>query len=100
MIAYILRRLMLVVPTLFGIMVVNFFIIQAAPGGPVEQMLSQIQGTAVDATEMRALGFASLRLMSSPAATSPRSSWAAGVSESAAAIASSPSRPAVSTHGG
>jgi microcin C transport system permease protein len=51
MFAYILRRLMLVVPTLIGIMVVNFFIIQAAPGGPVEQMLSQIQGTAVDATE-------------------------------------------------
>lgn len=51
MLAYILRRLMLVVPTLIGIMVINFFIIQAAPGGPVEQMLSQIQGTAVDATE-------------------------------------------------
>ncbi len=51
MLAYILRRLMLVVPTLFGIMVINFFIIQAAPGGPVEQMLAQIQGTAVDATE-------------------------------------------------
>lgn len=51
MLAYILRRLMLVVPTLFGIMVVNFFIIQAAPGGPVEQMLAQIQGTAVGATE-------------------------------------------------
>ncbi|MBM3648147.1 MAG: microcin C ABC transporter permease YejB [Alphaproteobacteria bacterium] len=51
MVAYILRRLMLVVPTLFGIMVINFFIIQAAPGGPVEQMLAQIQGTAVDATE-------------------------------------------------
>ena len=32
-------------------MVLNFFIIQAAPGGPVEQMISQIQGTAVDATE-------------------------------------------------
>ena len=45
MLAYILRRLMLVVPTLFGIMVINFFIIQAAPGGPVEQMISQIQGT-------------------------------------------------------
>ena len=42
---------MLVIPTLLGIMVINFFIIQAAPGGPVEQMLSQIQGTAVDATE-------------------------------------------------
>jgi microcin C transport system permease protein len=51
MLAYILRRLMLVVPTLLGIMIVNFFIIQAAPGGPVEQMLAQIQGTAVDATE-------------------------------------------------
>ncbi|HTG18619.1 MAG TPA: microcin ABC transporter permease, partial [Reyranella sp.] len=51
MFAYILRRLMLVVPTLIGIMVVNFFIIQAAPGGPVEQMLAQIQGTSVDATE-------------------------------------------------
>src|SRR3977135_3828343 len=51
MFAYILRRLMLVVPTLIGIMVVNFFIIQAAPGGPVEQMLAQIQGTSADATE-------------------------------------------------
>ena len=49
--AYLLRRLALVVPTLFGIMVINFFVIQAAPGGPVEQMLSQIQGTSVDATE-------------------------------------------------
>jgi microcin C transport system permease protein len=49
--AYILRRLLLVVPTLLGIMIVNFFIIQAAPGGPVEQMMAQIQGTAVSATE-------------------------------------------------
>ncbi len=51
MLAYILRRLVLVVPTLFGIMVINFFIVQAAPGGPVEQTLAQIQGTSVDATE-------------------------------------------------
>ncbi|MFM8536187.1 MAG: ABC transporter permease subunit, partial [Acidimicrobiia bacterium] len=51
MLAYILRRLMLMVPTLLGIMVINFVIIQAAPGGPVEQMLSQIQGTAVGATD-------------------------------------------------
>jgi microcin C transport system permease protein len=49
--AYILRRLLLVVPTLLGIMIVNFFIIQAAPGGPVEQMMAQIQGTAISATE-------------------------------------------------
>jgi microcin C transport system permease protein len=50
MAAYLLRRLLLVVPTLLGIMVINFFIIQAAPGGPVEQVLSQIQGTAGEAT--------------------------------------------------
>lgn len=42
--AYILKRLLLIVPTLFGIMVVNFLIVQAAPGGPVEQMLAQLQG--------------------------------------------------------
>ena len=50
MLAYILRRLFLIVPTLFGIMVVNFFIVQSAPGGPVEQMIARIKGTAVEAT--------------------------------------------------
>jgi len=50
MIAYIVRRLLLVIPTLFGIMVLNFVIIQAAPGGPVEQIIARIQGTAVEAT--------------------------------------------------
>jgi microcin C transport system permease protein len=51
MLAYILRRLFLVIPTLFGIMVLNFFIVQAAPGGPVEQMIARLEGTAVGATE-------------------------------------------------
>ncbi|MBF3198278.1 microcin ABC transporter permease, partial [Pseudomonas aeruginosa] len=37
MLSYILRRLLLIVPTLFGILLINFIIIQAAPGGPVEQ---------------------------------------------------------------
>ena len=50
MYVYILRRLALMIPTLFGIMVVNFFIIQAAPGGPVQQMIAQLEGTAVDVT--------------------------------------------------
>jgi microcin C transport system permease protein len=50
MLAYIVRRLLLVIPTLFGIMVLNFIIIQGAPGGPIEQVLAQIQGTAVEAT--------------------------------------------------
>ena len=50
MFTYILRRLLLVIPTLFGIMVLNFVIINAAPGGPVEQLLARLQGTAVQAT--------------------------------------------------
>jgi len=46
MAAYVLRRLLLIVPTLFGIMVLNFFIIQFAPGGPVEQVLSDLEEEA------------------------------------------------------
>jgi len=38
MFAYIIRRLLLIIPTLFGIMIINFLIIQVAPGGPVEQI--------------------------------------------------------------
>jgi len=48
--AYVLRRLLLMVPTLFAIMVVNFVVVQAAPGGPVERIIAQLQGHAVDAT--------------------------------------------------
>jgi len=50
MLAYALRRLLLIVPTLFGIMVVNFIIVQSAPGGPVEQALAKLQGLDVEAT--------------------------------------------------
>ncbi|WP_067518045.1 microcin C ABC transporter permease YejB [Endozoicomonas ascidiicola] len=42
--SYILRRLALMIPTLLGIMLVNFLIIQAAPGGPVEQMIAKLEG--------------------------------------------------------
>lgn len=41
---YILRRLLLIIPTLFGIMLLNFAIVQAAPGGPVEQLIAEMQG--------------------------------------------------------
>ncbi len=44
MLAYIIRRLLLIIPTLLGILALNFFIIQAAPGGPVEQMLAKLEG--------------------------------------------------------
>ncbi len=42
--AYIIRRLLLVIPTLWAIITINFFVIQIAPGGPVEQALAQMQG--------------------------------------------------------
>jgi microcin C transport system permease protein len=42
--AYILRRLLLIVPTLFGIMLINFALTQFVPGGPVEQVLARLEG--------------------------------------------------------
>ncbi|MGY0219246.1 microcin C ABC transporter permease YejB [Endozoicomonadaceae bacterium StTr2] len=50
MFAYIIRRLLLIIPTLFGIMLINFLIVQAAPGGPVEQMIARLEGLDVGAT--------------------------------------------------
>ncbi len=50
MTAYIIRRLLLIIPTLFGIMVINFIIVQAAPGGPVERMIATLKGHDIGAT--------------------------------------------------
>jgi len=50
MFAYIVRRLLLIIPTLLGIMVINFAIVQFAPGGPVEQIIAQLTGADVGAT--------------------------------------------------
>lgn len=50
MAAYILRRLLLMIPTLLGIMLISFVIIQFVPGGPVERMIAQMQGHGTDAT--------------------------------------------------
>ena len=44
MFSYILKRLLLMIPTLFGILLLTFVVIQFVPGGPVEQMVSQLQG--------------------------------------------------------
>lgn len=41
---YILRRLALIIPTLVGIMLLNFIIVQAAPGGPIEQLIAEMEG--------------------------------------------------------
>ena len=45
---YILKRLLLILPTLFLILLANFVIVQAAPGGPVEQQLALIEQSAKD----------------------------------------------------
>ena len=50
MAAYVLRRLLLMIPTILGIMFVSFVIIQFAPGGPIERVIAQLQGTDVSAT--------------------------------------------------
>ncbi len=50
MLAYIIRRLLLIIPTLIGIMVINFAIVQFAPGGPIEQIIAQLSGADVGAT--------------------------------------------------
>jgi microcin C transport system permease protein len=50
MLAYILRRLLLMIPTLFGILLVAFTIVQFAPGGPVERVIAQLQGADTSAS--------------------------------------------------
>src|SRR5262245_60318121 len=51
MIGYAIRRILLIVQTVLAIMFVNFVIIQAAPGGPVQQLISKLKGSDVAATE-------------------------------------------------
>ena len=50
MAAYLVRRILLMIPTLFGIMLVSFVVIQFAPGGPVERVISQLTGSDTGAT--------------------------------------------------
>ena len=44
MFQYILKRVLLMIPTLLGVLLITFAVIQFVPGGPVEQMVSQLQG--------------------------------------------------------
>ncbi|WP_029350011.1 microcin C ABC transporter permease YejB [Bosea sp. 117] len=50
MLAYIVRRLLLMVPTVIGIMLISFVVVQFAPGGPVERVIAQLTGEGTDAT--------------------------------------------------
>ncbi|MBB3460995.1 microcin C ABC transporter permease YejB [Rhizobium sp. BK377] len=53
--AYILRRLLLMIPTIIGIMAISFIVVQFAPGGPVEQVIAQLTGQA-DSADQRISG--------------------------------------------
>lgn len=50
MLSYIIRRLLLIIPTLLGIMVINFALVQGAPGGPIEQTIARLTFDNLDAT--------------------------------------------------
>ncbi|MCG8510404.1 MAG: microcin ABC transporter permease, partial [Rhodospirillales bacterium] len=77
MLAYIIRRLLLIIPTLFGIMVINFAIVQVVPGGPVEQAIAQLTGQGVAATNR--ISRAGSELDTGP---QPRGGEAGGVEQS------------------
>lgn len=70
MAAYIIRRLLLIVPTLFAIMLLNFAIVQAVPGGPIERILAELDHTAVSATERISGGGGEFASASAPSAAS------------------------------
>jgi len=48
--AYIIRRLLFMIPTLLGIMLVSFVVVQFAPGGPVERVIAQLSGSDTGAS--------------------------------------------------
>ena len=50
MTAYIIRRMLFMIPTMFGIMLVAFVVVQFAPGGPVEQVIAKLSGSDTGAT--------------------------------------------------
>lgn len=79
MLAYLVRRLLLIIPTLLGIMIINFVIIQFAPGGPVEQIVAQLTGTDVGATS-RIGGGGGTEAGATATASMQASSGAAGAS--------------------
>lgn len=56
MLSYIIRRLALILPTVWAIITINFFIVQIAPGGPVDQMIAEMQGLASNMTMERISG--------------------------------------------
>ena len=72
--AYIVRRLLLIIPTLFLIMLINFLVVQAAPGGPVEQVIANLTGQGADITARVTQGGAGENIQSQTNSTSASAS--------------------------
>lgn len=72
---YILKRLLLMIPTLLGIMFVSFVIIQFVPGGPVEKMIAELQGHGGDATSRFSGGGADAGMGAPQATTGQQSQY-------------------------
>ena len=56
MTGYIIRRLLLIIPTIFGMMLVTFVVVQFAPGGPIERVLAVLSGADTGAGSRRGAG--------------------------------------------
>jgi microcin C transport system permease protein len=76
MATYLLKRLLLIIPTLLGIMLISFAIIQFAPGGPVERIIAQLSGNDVSAAVMAAPSTAARRASIRNSSRASRSSSA------------------------
>lgn len=77
--AYILRRLLLMIPTIFGIMAISFAVIQFAPGGPVERVIAQLQGQGGDAMDRLSGGGADAGAISMDSSSSSKYRGAQGL---------------------
>ena len=66
MLAYSVRRILLMIPTLFAIILVNFIIVQAAPGGPVDQLIARLKGANTEAFGRISGGAAEVSTATSP----------------------------------
>ncbi|WP_027966805.1 microcin C ABC transporter permease YejB [Halomonas halocynthiae] len=78
MAAYVVRRLLMIIPTLLGILLLNFIIVQAAPGGPVDQMLARFEGMSSDSSTRLQRGG---DVVSSSNSSEPSSSNSHGISD-------------------
>jgi len=69
MLAYIFRRVLLIIPTILGIMLVSFAVIQFAPGGPVEQAIAQLTGADVSTSDRLNRGGSEIYRQNNPGQT-------------------------------